>query len=186
MFVVVGLGNPGITYDRTYHNVGFEVIKKLLERHPAISEGKKCKAIIAETRISDKRCALCMPQTYMNLSGESVVPLVNWYKPEREELIVVYDDVDLPLGKLRFRANGSAGTHNGMRNIVEQLGDGDFPRLRVGIGRPPEYMDLKDYVLKRLSGDDSKVLDEAFLKAAEAIEIYITEGLEKVRTFVGK
>ena len=147
MYVVVGLGNPGRKYEHTRHNVGFDIVDVLAQRNNITLARLRCKAVVGEGTIAGQRVALALPQTYMNLSGESVVQLVNWYKPERDQLIICFDDVDLPEGKLRFRPSGSAGTHNGMRNIIYLLGRDDFPRLRVGIGRPPEGWDLKDYVL---------------------------------------
>ena len=147
MFLVVGLGNPGRKYEHTRHNVGFDVVDILSQKYDIPLRKSRCKAITGEGVIAGQKVALALPQTYMNLSGESVVQLVNWYKPEMDQLLVCYDDVDLPDGKVRFRPSGSAGTHNGMRNIIYLLGRDDFPRMRVGTGRPPEHMDLKDYVL---------------------------------------
>ena len=186
MYVIVGLGNPERKYARTLHNMGFNVIDALAEKSGIAVERKRCKALVGEGMIGGKRAVLCKPQTYMNLSGESVVQLLNWYKCSDNELIVIYDDVDLPAGKLRFRAEGSAGTHNGMRNIVELTGKTSFPRFRVGVGRPPEYMDLADYVLSEGSKDDRPQIDEAVKKAAEAVEVYLKDGLDAVRSFVGK
>ena len=135
--------------------------------------------------VAGQKVALALPQTYMNLSGESVVQLVNWYKPEMDQLLVCYDDIDLPDGKVRFRPSGSAGTHNGMRNIIYLLGRDDFPRMRVGTGRPPEHMDLKDYVLM---GYETKELRETmfqgYLLAAEAIAEYIRGGADAARKFL--
>lgn len=187
MFVIVGLGNPGSKYDHTRHNVGFDIIDILSAKHNITVDKKKCKALVGEGVIGGKRAVLCKPQTFMNLSGESVVQLVNWYKPEYDQLIVLYDDVDLPDGKVRFRADGSAGTHNGMRNILQLLGRGDFPRIRVGIGRPPEKWDLKDYVLMRPENEEiRKAMLEGYQKAAEAVEVYLKDGLNAVRSFVGR
>ena len=186
MFVVVGLGNPGKGYEYTLHNTGFRVIDRLSERYEIPVERKKCKALTGEGYICGKHVALCKPQTYMNLSGESVVELINWYKCRDEELVIIYDDVDLPAGKLRFRPEGSAGTHNGMRSIINLLGKSSFPRLRVGIGKPPEFLDLADYVLSQGSDLDRETINEAVNRAASAVETYIKDGLEAVRRFVGK
>lgn len=187
MYVIVGLGNPGAKYERTRHNVGFEIIDILARRNKIQVDRNKCKAIVGEGTIGGHRCVLCKPQTFMNLSGESVVQLSNWYKPEYDQLIVLYDDVDLPEGKVRFRADGSAGTHNGMRNIIALLGKTNFPRIRVGIGRPPEKWDLKDYVLTRPETEEKEtIMNEGYVKAAQAVEVYLKEGLDAVRAFVGR
>ena len=186
MYIIVGLGNPGDKYDRTNHNMGFSALDELASRHGIAIEKKKCKALVGEGSIGGERCVLCKPQTFMNLSGESVVQLLSWYKCEKDQLIVIYDDVDLPAGKVRFRAEGSAGTHNGMRNIVALTGRTNFPRFRIGIGRPPEYMDLADFVLSRPTGENEEAIKAAFKKTADAVEIYIKDGLEKTQVFVGK
>ncbi len=186
MFVVVGLGNPGRGYEHTLHNTGFRVIDKLSQALDIPVEKKKCKALVGEGLLGSNRIVLCKPQTYMNLSGESVVELLNWYKCSDSELIIVYDDVDLPAGKLRFRTGGSAGTHNGMRNIVQLTGKTSFPRLRIGVGRPPEFMELADYVLSEGSKNDQEAIGEAIGRAEKAIVLYVCEGLEAVRVFVGK
>lgn len=187
MFVIVGLGNPGAKYEHTRHNVGFDIIEALARRNKITVDRHKCKAIVGEGMIGGQRAVLCKPQTFMNLSGESVVQLINWYKPEYDQLIVLFDDTDLPSGKVRFRAEGSAGTHNGMRNIIALLGRTDFPRIRVGIGRPPEGWELRDFVLAHIGNDESgKLMTDGYEKAAEAVEIYIRDGLDAVRSFVGR
>ena len=187
MYVVVGLGNPGRKYEHTRHNVGFDVVDVLAQRNNITLARLRCKAVVGEGVISGQRVALALPQTYMNLSGESVVQLVNWYKPERDQLIVCFDDVDLPEGKLRFRSSGSAGTHNGMRNIIYLLGRDDFPRLRVGIGRPPEGWDLKDYVLTGYrTAADRQTMFDAFVAAAETVERLIAGGVDAARKRVAE
>ena len=187
MYVVVGLGNPGRKYEHTRHNVGFDVVDVLAQRNNISLARLRCKAVVGEGVISGQRVALALPQTYMNLSGESVVQLVNWYKPERDQLIVCFDDVDLPEGKLRFRPSGSAGTHNGMRNIIYLLGRDDFPRLRVGIGRPPEGWDLKDYVLTGYrTAADRQTMFDAFVAAAETVERLIAGGVDAARKCVAE
>lgn len=185
MYVVVGLGNPGRKYEHTRHNVGFDVVDVLAQRNNISLARLRCKAVVGEGVISGQRVALALPQTYMNLSGESVVQLVNWYKPERDQLVVCFDDVDLPEGKLRFRPSGSAGTHNGMRNIIYLLGRDDFPRLRVGIGRPPEGWELKDYVLTGYrTAADRQTMFDAFTAAAETVERLIAGGVDAARKCV--
>lgn len=187
MILVVGLGNPGRKYEHTRHNVGFDVVDILAQKNNISLTKLKSKARVGEGVIAGKRVALALPQTFMNLSGESVVGLVNWYKPQADEMIVCYDDVDLPEGKLRFRPNGSAGTHNGMRNILYLLGREDFARIRVGIGRPPEGWDLKDWVL---AGYDTRELREtmfrAYMAAADAVEQWISGGVGAARKAVAE
>ncbi|MBR7188648.1 MAG: aminoacyl-tRNA hydrolase [Clostridia bacterium] len=187
MYVIVGLGNPGRKYMHTRHNVGFDVVEVLSQKYDIPMHRLRGKAVVGEGVIRGQRVALCQPQTFMNLSGESVVQLVNWYKPEHDQLIVCYDDVDLPEGKLRFRPKGSAGTHNGMRNIIYLLGWDDFPRVRVGIGRPPEGWDMKDWVL---AGYDTKELRQtmfdAYMGAADVVAELIANGVEPARQLVGK
>ncbi len=187
MILVVGLGNPGRRYEHTRHNVGFDVVDILAQKNNISLTKLKSKARVGEGVIAGKRVALALPQTFMNLSGESVVGLVNWYKPQADEMIVCYDDVDLPEGKLRFRPNGSAGTHNGMRNILYLLGREDFARIRVGIGRPPEGWDLKDWVL---AGYDTRELREtmfrAYMAAADAVEQWISGGVDAARKAVAE
>ena len=187
MYLIVGLGNPGRKYMHTRHNVGFDVVEVLSQKYDIPLQRLRCKAVVGEGRIRGRRVALAQPQTFMNLSGESVVQLNSWYKPEADKLIVVFDDVDLPEGKLRFRTGGSAGTHNGMRNIIYLLGRDDFPRLRVGIGRPPEGWDMKDWVL---AGYDSRELRQtmfdAFVGAADVIAELIEHGVDPARQMVGR
>ena len=187
MYVIVGLGNPGRKYARTRHNVGFDVLEILADKYNINMVKLKCKAVVGEGMIRGHKVALCQPQTFMNLSGESVVQLVNWYKPEDDQLIVVYDDVDLAEGKIRVRPKGSAGTHNGMRNIIYLLGKDNFPRVRVGIGRPPEGWDMKDWVL---AGYDTpelrKTMFDAYCNAADVIAELIEKGVEPARQLVGK
>lgn len=187
MYVVVGLGNPGRKYAHTRHNVGFDVVELLSREQNIPLYRLRCKAVIGEGTIAGKKVVLAQPQTFMNLSGESVVQLVNFFKPEADQLIVCYDDVDLPEGALRFRPGGSAGTHNGMRNVIYLLGRDDFPRVRVGIGRPPEHWDLKDYVL---TGYDTKELREtmfgAYTAAAATIAEYIAGGADAARNYLSR
>ena len=182
VFVVVGLGNPGRKYEHTRHNVGFDVIDILSQKHDIPLRKSRCKAVVGEGVIGGEKVVLALPQTFMNLSGESVVQLVNWYKPEMDQLIVCYDDVDLPEGKVRFRPSGSSGTHNGMRNIIYLMGRDDFPRVRVGIGRPPEYMDLKDFVLMEYQTKEQRqTMFDAYMLAADTIAEYIRAGADGAR-----
>ncbi|MCS6881502.1 MAG: aminoacyl-tRNA hydrolase [Oscillochloridaceae bacterium] len=178
MWLIVGLGNPGERYARTRHNIGFEALDVLARRHGLEFRGKQARSLVAEGTIAGQRVALAKPQTFMNLSGQAVSALRNWYKidPARE-LLVIYDDLDLPFAKLRLRERGSAGTHNGMRSIVQQLGNGEFPRLRVGIGQPPGKMDPAAYVLSRFSREEEEALPALLDTVADAVEVVLREGL---------
>ena len=147
-FIVVGLGNPGAQYARTRHNAGFETLEVLSRRWGVEINKKKLNGLVAETTYNGHRVVLVLPQTFMNASGECVQPILQWYKAPLTNLLVIYDDIDLPLGKLRVRKSGSAGTHNGMRSILGSLGNQQgFPRVRVGVGAKPEGWDLADWVL---------------------------------------
>lgn len=178
-YLVVGLGNPGSKYAHTRHNVGFDVVEVLSQKTGIRLGKRKSRAIVGEGNWEGKRIILAQPQTYMNLSGESVVPLMNWYKPAPDHLILVYDDVDLPPGSIRVRASGSSGTHNGMRSIIGLLGRQDFPRVRVGIGGPPEGWDMADWVISHYPDAAArKVAFDSYLNAADAVLTLITEGVE--------
>lgn len=179
--LIVGLGNPDKKYQGTYHNVGFMVIDKLAEMLGVTLKEDKCRANFATTYVNGKKTIIAKPMTYMNLSGEAVVALSSYFNVPLEEIIVVYDDIDLPVGDIRIRKNGSAGTHNGMRNIIANLGSGDFPRVRVGIGKPKPPMQLVDYVLSRIQGENKEKLDAAFDKTAHLLFDYISHGdIEKM------
>jgi PTH1 family peptidyl-tRNA hydrolase len=178
MWLIVGLGNPGQRYIGTRHNIGFACVDHLAERHMLSFNVKRARSLVAEGRLGDQRIALVKPQTYMNLSGQAVVPLCNWYKIDpANELLVVYDDLDLPFARLRIRERGSPGTHNGMRSIVGQLGGNQFPRLRVGIGQPPGRMDAAAFVLSRFSRDESVELAALSDRMADAVELIVNEGV---------
>jgi peptidyl-tRNA hydrolase, PTH1 family len=179
MFLLVGLGNPGEEYADTRHNVGFEVVETLARRHGLRFDDKRNKARVATGQVVGQRVALAKPFTYMNLSGQAVVGLVNWYKLDvASQLVVVYDEQDLPFGTLRIRKQGSPGTHNGMRSIVQQLGSQQFIRLRVGIGRAPAGWDLSNYVLGRWSKEQMQELPAILDKAADALEVLLREGVD--------
>jgi PTH1 family peptidyl-tRNA hydrolase len=176
MKIIVGLGNPGAKYAGTRHNVGFSVIDELAEKYNISLTEKKHKAIFGKGIIEGEKVILAMPQTFMNLSGESVRELTDYYKCEPEEVIVVYDDIDLAVGKLRIREKGSAGGHNGMKNIVQHLGSQNFVRVRVGVGEKPKNMDLADYVLSRFGKDDLPYIRESCSNACDAIGIILSSG----------
>jgi len=178
LFVIVGLGNPGSKYDNTRHNVGFDAIDILSEKYGIPVKKLKHKALLGDGNIADKRVILVKPQTFMNLSGESVRDIVEWYKVSMNNLIIIYDDIDLPIGRIRVRQRGSSGTHNGMRSVIYQIQSDDFPRVRIGIGKAPEGWQLADFVLSKFNPEDRKIIDESILKAAEATAEIINSGVE--------
>ena len=160
MFVIVGLGNPSREYKGTRHNAGFEVIDRISEKYNISVNIKKHRALIGKGMIQGKKVILAKPQTFMNLSGESVRSLVNFYQVDAtRELVVVYDDVSLGTGQLRIRAKGSAGGHNGIKNIISQIGGQVFPRIKVGVGEKPPKMELADYVLGHFSKAEQQLID---------------------------
>lgn len=176
MYIIAGLGNPGLRYANSRHNVGFITLDMLAKKLGIKVKKAKHKALIGEGTYAGEKILLAKPQTYMNLSGESILDLRNWYKVEDSRIIIIYDDIDLDVGVLRIRASGSAGTHNGMRSIINQLNSQDFPRVRLGIGRPPGEWDLKDYVLSNFGKDEVPILKEACERAVEGIELIISKG----------
>jgi len=187
MYLIVGLGNPGRKYEHTRHNVGFDVLEIMSQKFSIPMQKLRCKAVVGEGNIHGHRVVLAQPQTFMNLSGESVVQLLNWYKPEEDHLIVVYDDVDLKEGKIRFRPSGSSGTHNGMRNIIYLMGRDNFPRVRVGIGRPPEGWDMKDWVLAGYNTPEMRqTMFDAYMHAVDVIVELMDNGVDAARQLMGK
>lgn len=177
MFVIVGLGNPGKKYDGTRHNVGFDAINYLAHENNIAMNKVKHKAVIGEGFIHHKKVLLVKPQTFMNLSGQSVMEILNYYKIDPSELVVLYDDIDIDVGKLRVRKKGSAGTHNGMKSIIYDIQSDDFPRIRIGVGKP-ERGNLADYVLGRFAKEDREFIDMVIKKSAEAVETMVKEGID--------
>lgn len=177
MHVIVGLGNPGKKYECTRHNVGFDAIDILAQRHGIKNTTIKHKALVGTGIINSKKVILVKPATYMNLSGESVIDVMRYYDVDIEDLIVIYDDFDTDLGKVRIRKKGSAGSHNGMKSIIYHTQDDMFPRVRIGIGRP-ERQPLADFVLSRFSGDDRIDAMNGIEKAADAVEVMLDEGID--------
>ena len=178
-WLIVGLGNPGLAYAHTRHNAGFEVTDRLARLWQAPLTKHRCQGLLAEVNLGARRVALCQPQTYMNLSGDCVGALSRWYHTPMERLLVIYDDIDLPLARLRVRKSGSAGTHNGMRSIVAALGREDFPRIRVGVGAKPEGWDLADWVLSRYQlREEQDAMADAFDRAAACAQTWLEEGIE--------
>jgi PTH1 family peptidyl-tRNA hydrolase len=178
VWLIVGLGNPGEEYAKTRHNIGFQVVNELARRY-SLDFGKKiAKSRVAEGQIAGQRAALAKPFTYMNVIGQAVVSLSQWYKiAPAQELLVIYDELDLPFGTLRLRERGSAGTHNGMKSVVGQLGSQVFPRLRVGIGQGPPGRDAASYVLGRFTREEQEQIPEIVARAADAAEVVLRDGL---------
>ena len=179
-WLVVGLGNPGGQYDNTRHNAGFAVADELARRGGFDLRRVKFKALTAAAQVGGQGALVMKPTTYMNLSGEAVGEAARFYKLAPDHVLVISDDVDLPLGKLRLRTSGSAGGHNGLKSIIQHLGTDQFPRLRVGVGEKPhpDY-DLADWVLSKFAGEDKKAIDAAVQRAADAIECIRAEGIDR-------
>lgn len=177
MVIIAGLGNPTKEYEHTRHNVGFDTIDCIADQYGISINEKKHRALVGKGMIEGQKVILLKPQTFMNLSGESIRAAVDFYKvDEKEELIVIYDDISLPPGQLRIRKKGSAGGHNGIKNIIAHLGHDTFMRIKVGVGEKPAGYDLADYVLGHFSKEDRAIMDDAFKKAAEAVKMMITDG----------
>lgn len=175
--IIVGLGNPGARYAATRHNVGYQVVDRLAAAHGLSFSQRRFKALLAIGEVLGQRVVLAKPETYMNASGEAVGPLVRWYRCALEDLLIIYDDLDLPLGRLRLRAGGSAGGHRGVESIIAALGASAFPRLRLGIGRPPAAMDPAAYVLLPFDPDEQPVVADMLERAQAAVECWLREGL---------
>ena len=180
MYIIVGLGNPKTEYKNTRHNVGFDVIDVLADKNRITMDIKKHRAVCGKGMIAGEKVILAQPQTFMNLSGLSVIELVHYYKIDpANELIVIYDDVDLSPGQIRIRKQGSAGGHNGMKSIIGGLNTQEFVRIRVGVGDKPKQYDLADYVLGHFTEDERKVMDLAIIKATEAIEVILEQSVDQ-------
>ncbi len=179
MYLIVGLGNPGHEYAHTRHNAGFDALEALAQKLNVSIIRKKDDAVYGECYIGSEKTLLVMPQSYMNLSGWPVSALMRYFRIPMENLIVIYDDIDLPPGTVRIRKSGSAGTHNGMRSIVEQLGSDQFARIRIGVGDRPAGADLAAWVLGHVADpDERKLLEESFQQAALAAECFVRDGVE--------
>lgn len=188
MLLIVGLGNPGNKYEHTRHNVGFDVIEVLSQKLNIAVKKIKCKCLVGEGMYKGEKIILAKPQTYMNLSGQAVVELMQWYKLDSAEVLIIYDDIDLPLGHIRYRNTGSAGTHNGMRNIISLSPSNNFPRLRIGIGKPPHRdYDLADWVLSGYATkEERETIFSAFLLAADTAIEHIGKNPDAVRQYLSK
>lgn len=179
MKVLIGLGNPGAEYAKTRHNAGFCVIERLARRWGIAVDRARCHALAGEGRVEGQRVALLKPQTFMNLSGDCVADALRWYKVGPQDVMIFSDDIDLPLGVIRVRPFGGAGTHNGWRDILLKTGSDRFPRVRVGVGAKPPEWDLADWVLSRYAPEDQKLMDAAFDRAAEAGACFVERGIEE-------
>ncbi|WLR41927.1 aminoacyl-tRNA hydrolase [Bacillus carboniphilus] len=180
MKLIVGLGNPGKQYETTRHNVGFMVVDELASSLNVDLTLTKFNGIYASALIEGEKVFLLKPLTYMNLSGDCVVPFMNYFNIQEDELVVIYDDLDLPVGKIRLRKKGSAGGHNGMKSIIQHLGSQTFNRIRIGIDRPPLGMRVPDYVLKSFSQDETPMITDSIKKSKEACERWIAKPFSEV------
>ena len=178
MYLIAGLGNPTREYEKTRHNVGFEAIDILADKARTTVTEKKHKALYGKGYIGGQKVIRAKPQTYMNLSGESIREIADFYKIEPENIIILCDDINLSEGQLRIRLKGSAGGHNGLKNIISHLGTQEFPRIRIGVGEKPRGMDLADYVLGRFPKEQQAVMEEAYRDAADAACMMIEEGAD--------
>ena len=178
MFIIAGLGNPTKTYEGTRHNVGFQVIDQIAEDYYISIDTKKHKALCGSGYIEGQKVLLLKPQTYMNLSGESIRAAADFYKVEPQDILVIFDDISLDVGQLRIRAKGSAGGHNGIKSIISHLGTQEFPRIKVGVGEKPSGWDLADYVLGKFSCDDQLAISEAAKRASDAIKLIVSDDIQ--------
>lgn len=178
MKLIVGLGNPGLQYDGTRHNIGFEAIDKLADSHGISVNKSKFKALVGEGTIGGEKVILMKPQTYMNLSGESISACKSWYKVVPEDIIIMYDDVSLDVGDIRIRKNGSSGGHNGMKSIIAHLSTDVFPRVKIGVGQKPTGWDLADYVLGKFSDEDKKILEPRLKVICDAVDTMIKRDVD--------
>ena len=179
MYIIIGLGNPTRKYQATRHNIGWDGITRISDEYNIPLNVKKHKALCGMGFIGGERVVLAQPQTYMNLSGESVRELSDYYKVTPENIIIIYDDINLDVGQLRIRKNGSAGGHNGIKSIIQHLGTQEFPRIRIGIGEKPNNWDLADYVLSRFGSNEQEIIREALKDTADACQMIISSGIEK-------
>lgn len=189
MKLIVGLGNPGPKYERTRHNAGFRAVRAFHTVHIEELDGWKGKfnAEVSEGRIGAEKVALLLPQTFMNLSGDAVIQAAQFWHVDPKDVVLVYDELDIPLGNVRIRPGGSAGGHNGVKSVLERLGTQDVPRIRIGIGTErAAKVPAEDYVLERFNAEEEALLEPAVETAVKAIETYLAEGIEKAATQYGK
>jgi len=176
--MIVGLGNPGQRYENTRHNVGFWVIDKIAETLNVKVDKKQAQALVQTAFWDGKKVLLVKPQTYMNLSGQAVMELINFYQDQIEDFIVIHDDLDLPPGQLRFKSGGGTGGHNGLKSIIQYINSQEFDRLKIGIGRP-QHPNVKDFVLTGFSKEEKESIDQEIKRAVEGIKVWMNEGIEK-------
>lgn len=178
MYVIAGLGNPGKQYEGSRHNVGFMTLDQLADRFGIDVKERAHKALIGKGVIEGNKVILVKPQTFMNLSGESIRAAADFYKIDPEHIMIIYDDISLDPGQLRIRKKGSAGGHNGIKSIIAHLGSQEFPRIKVGVGAKPDRMDLADYVLGHFSQVETRIMEDAVKEAAQAVQAIILDGIE--------
>lgn len=178
MYLIVGLGNPEEEYDKTRHNMGFQTINKLAKQYQIEVTKRKFKGLYGIGEIENQKVILLKPQTYMNLSGESVQEVVSYYHIPIENIIIIYDDMDVTLGKVKIRKKGGAGTHNGMKSVVNHLKNENFPRVRIGIGMPSDKSDMIYYVIGPIPKEEQEILDQATTKAKDAITEILKSGID--------
>ena len=178
MYLIVGLGNPEEDYSNTRHNMGFDTVNKLAKQYQIDVNKKKFKGLYGTGIIENEKVIILKPQTFMNLSGESIREVVDYYKIENNKIIIIYDDIDIEPGIIKLRKTGGPGTHNGMRSVDQNLNSRNYPRIRVGIGKPEHKDDLVNYVIGAISAEDKKILDEATTRAKEAVIEIIKSGID--------
>ena len=178
MYLIVGLGNPEKEYANTRHNVGFDTVNELAKRNEIEINRKKFNSLYGQGVIKNEKVIILKPQTYMNLSGISVRSFKDFYKIDLDKIIIIYDDIDIETGKIKLRKLGGPGTHNGMKSVVHELNNTEFPRIRIGTGSPDDEIDLKDYVLEKMDDETRTILDEAIENATNAIEEILENGID--------
>ena len=187
MYIIVGLGNPGLKYKGTRHNVGFDIIDALAKKHRIKVKNLKFRSIMGNGSVYGYKVFLAKPLTYMNLSGESVSGIINYYQlDEKSELIVIADDISLPTGQIRLRKKGSDGGHNGLKSIIKHFGHNEFIRMKIGVGDKPSGHDLAGHVLSRFVGSDAKIMRECIDNAVAAIETILEDGLDRAMNIYNK
>lgn len=186
MKIIAGLGNPTSKYEGTRHNVGFMAIDKIAQKYGISIDTKKHKALVGKGIIAGQKVILAKPQTFMNLSGDSIQQIAAYYKVEPEDILIIFDDISLDVGRIRIRKKGSAGGHNGMKSIIACLNSSDFPRIKIGVGDKKPGQDLAAYVLGNIPKVDRELMDEAILKAEDAVELIVAGEIEQAMNLYNK